>query len=182
MKRVLIIGATGNVGRAVVAQLSAANVQIRALTRDPCVIGLPAELEVVRGDLTVPATLDRALAGVDTVFLVWCAPAEAVAPALERIAKRVGRVVFLSSPHQTPHPFFQQAGWRLGAAMANPAAALHRIACCGGLHRFGRVTWCDGLTRKQQRHRLTCGILQPWPRGCSVRRVTTWNTTARIMC
>lgn len=125
MKRVLIIGATGNVGRAVVAQLSAANVQIRALTRDPCVIGLPAELEVVRGDLTVPATLDRALAGVDTVFLVWCAPAEAVAPALERIAKRVGRVVFLSSPHQTPHPFFQQAGWRPGAPMVNPAAALH---------------------------------------------------------
>jgi uncharacterized protein YbjT (DUF2867 family) len=35
---------------------------------------------------------------------------------VERIAQHVGRIVFLSSPHQTPHPFFQQP---------NPLAALH---------------------------------------------------------
>ena len=42
------------------------------------------------------------------MFLVWVAPAEAVAPALERIAKRVRRIVFLSAPLKTAHPLFQQ--------------------------------------------------------------------------
>ena len=65
-------------------------------------------MEAVRGDLTVPETLDRCLDGVDTVFLVWVAPAEAVAPALERIAKRARRIVFLSAPLKTAHPLFQQ--------------------------------------------------------------------------
>jgi uncharacterized protein YbjT (DUF2867 family) len=42
------------------------------------------------------------------VFLVWVAPAEAVAPALERIAKSARRIVFLSAPLNTAHPLFQQ--------------------------------------------------------------------------
>jgi len=69
----------------------------------------------VRGDLTLPDTLDECLAGVETVFLVWTAPAAAVAPALDRIAKHARRIVFLSAPLKTPHPLFQQP---------NPAAAL----------------------------------------------------------
>src|SRR5262249_39415851 len=32
----------------------------------------------------------------------------AAIPALERIAHYVPRIVFLSAPHRTPHPFFQQ--------------------------------------------------------------------------
>jgi len=39
---------------------------------------------------------------------VWVAPAEAVAPALERIAKRARRIVFLSAPLKTAHPLFRQ--------------------------------------------------------------------------
>jgi uncharacterized protein YbjT (DUF2867 family) len=69
----------------------------------------------MRGDLTCPDTLDACLAGIDTVFLVWTAPAAAVAPALERIAKYARRIVFLSAPLKTRHPFFQQA---------NPSRAL----------------------------------------------------------
>jgi len=42
------------------------------------------------------------------VFLVWTAPPAAVAPALERIAKYASRIVFLSAPLKTAHPFFQQ--------------------------------------------------------------------------
>jgi uncharacterized protein YbjT (DUF2867 family) len=45
---------------------------------------------------------------VDAVFLVWTAPPADFAPALERIAGHVPRIVFLSSPHKTDHPFFQQ--------------------------------------------------------------------------
>src|SRR5215831_11732905 len=107
MNRILVIGATGNVGSQVISQLIPTNVRVRALTRNPESANLPAQVEIVRGDLTIPDTLDRSLDDVDTVFLVWTAPAEAVAPALARIAKRVPRIVFLSSPHQTAHPFFQ---------------------------------------------------------------------------
>jgi uncharacterized protein YbjT (DUF2867 family) len=117
MKRTLIIGATGNVGRQVISELIASDVHIRAMARNPDSAKLPTQVEVVGGDLTIPDTLDRPLADVDEVFLVWTAPATAVAPALARIAKHVPRVVFLSSPHQTPHPFFQQP---------NPLATMHK--------------------------------------------------------
>jgi uncharacterized protein YbjT (DUF2867 family) len=116
MRRLLITGATGRVGRQVVSQLLATDARIRALTRKPEVAGLPAEVEVVRGDLTDPEGLERCLEDVGAVFLVWTAPADAAAAAVERIARHAGRIVFLSAPHKTPHPFFQQP---------NPMAAMH---------------------------------------------------------
>lgn len=106
--RVLVIGATGNIGSQVVSQLTAAGAHVRALSRNAGENPLPPQVESVRGDLTVPETLDAALDGIDSVFLVWMAPPTAVGPALERITKRARRIVFLSSPHKTPHPFFQQ--------------------------------------------------------------------------
>ena len=69
---------------------------------------MPAQVDVVRGDLTIPGTLDRCLQDIDTVFLVWVAPPAAAAGALERIAKHARRIVFLTAPLKTPHPFFQQ--------------------------------------------------------------------------
>ena len=114
--RVLVIGATGNVGRPVVSRLLAAGVPTRALSRNPAAAGLPDGVETVAGDLTVPESLDGALRGVETVFLVWTAPPATVPAVIARIARHARRLVFLSSPHQTPHPFFQQP---------NPMAALH---------------------------------------------------------
>ena len=114
---VLVTGATGRVGRAVVDLLIAAGVPVRALTRrSEAAPMLPADVEVVSGDLTVPESLDAALRGVGAVFLVWTAPPATVPAVVERLATDARRVVFLSSPHQTPHPFFQQP---------NPMAALH---------------------------------------------------------
>jgi uncharacterized protein YbjT (DUF2867 family) len=118
MNRILIIGATGNVGRQVLSQLLATGVRVRALARNPHTAGLPPHVDVVRGDLTLARTLDECLDGVDAVFLVWCAPPAAVAPALERIVRQRRRIVFLSSPHKTAHPFFQ-------GGQPNPVAALH---------------------------------------------------------
>jgi uncharacterized protein YbjT (DUF2867 family) len=116
MAPVLVTGATGRVGRAVVAQLLAAGVPVRALTRRPDAAGLPAAVEVVAGDLTVPASLAAGLQGVGAVFLVWTAPPATAPAVVERLASPGRRVVFLSSPHRTPHPFFQQP---------NPMALLH---------------------------------------------------------
>ena len=118
MNRILVTGATGNVGRQVVSQLLAMRTRVRALSRDPAVAGLPHEVEVVRGDLTVPASLDGCLDGVDALFLVWTVPHDALPAAVDRIARNTRRIVFLSSPYWTPHPFFQ-------ASQPNPVAALH---------------------------------------------------------
>jgi len=116
MNRILIIGATGRTGRQILSQLPATGVRVRALARNPHTAGLPPHVDVVRGDLTLPETLDDCLDGVDAVFLVWTAPPATVAPALARIAKHARRIVFLSSPHKTAHPFFQQP---------NPVRVLH---------------------------------------------------------
>jgi uncharacterized protein YbjT (DUF2867 family) len=97
IEKILVTGATGNVGREVVSQLLATNVRVRAMARSPESADLPHAVEVVRGDLTVPTTLDRCLDGVDAVFLVWQAPAAGVAPALERITRQARRIVFLSN-------------------------------------------------------------------------------------
>jgi uncharacterized protein YbjT (DUF2867 family) len=78
------------------------------MTRNPDAAGLPADVEVVRGDLSAPDTLDGCLQDVDNVFLVWIGPLAAAAPAIARIAAHARHVVLLTSPHRTPHPFFQQ--------------------------------------------------------------------------
>src|SRR3954452_7814792 len=128
MHPILVTGATGRIGRVVVDQLLAADVPVRALTRRPAEAGLPPAVEVVAGDLTVPESLDAALRGAGAVFLVWTAPPATAQAVVARLATHVERVVFLSSPHQTPHPFFQQP---------NPMAALHaeieRLLAAAGL-------------------------------------------------
>jgi uncharacterized protein YbjT (DUF2867 family) len=108
MNHVLVIGATGNVGRHLVSQLVGRGVHVRALTRNPDTAGLPPEVEVMRGDLTVPESLDACLEGIDAVFLVWVVPPTTAAAAVERIAKHARRITFLTAPLKTAHPFFQQ--------------------------------------------------------------------------
>ena len=74
MNRILVIGGTGNIGRTVVAQLTAAGGIVRAMVRNPDMARLPPKVEVLCGDLTLPDTLDESLDGIEAVFLVWTAP------------------------------------------------------------------------------------------------------------
>jgi uncharacterized protein YbjT (DUF2867 family) len=94
---ILVIGATGNVGRNVVSLLSAAGAPVRALTRRPDAAGLPDSVEIVRGDLSDLSTLEDPLKGVDSVFLMVRDFSIPIVPIVELLAKRVRRIVFLSS-------------------------------------------------------------------------------------
>lgn len=89
---------------------------MRALTRRPEDAALPAGVEVVAGDFTVPVSLDLALEDAVARFLVWTAAPTTAPTVVGRLAAHPRRVVYLSSPHQTPHPFFQQP---------NPMRGLH---------------------------------------------------------
>jgi uncharacterized protein YbjT (DUF2867 family) len=129
MPPVLVTGATGRIGRLVIDQLIGAGVPVRALARrTEAASTLPANVDVVTGDLNVPQSLEAPLRGVGAVFLVWTAPPSTAPAVIERLAADARRLVFLSSPHQTPHPFFQQP---------NPIAVLHaeieRLIAAAGL-------------------------------------------------
>jgi len=72
--KILIVGATGTVGRNLVLELQRCGARVRAATRDPgsprARASLPPGAEIVPFDLEQPAMFARALAGVDRVFLL----------------------------------------------------------------------------------------------------------------
>jgi len=96
-EKILVIGATGNVGGAVIPNLRASGASIRALVRDETKAqGLKdMGVEVVKGDLDNPETLDDAFSGVDKVFLLTAVGPNEATQAINAIdaAKRV------DSPH-----------------------------------------------------------------------------------
>src|SRR5262245_2988515 len=67
----LVVGATGNVGRGVLEALSKESAPpIRAFVRDPGKLGpQPSHVEVVRGDFSDAASVERAVSGVEAMFL-----------------------------------------------------------------------------------------------------------------
>jgi uncharacterized protein YbjT (DUF2867 family) len=107
--KILIIGATGTVGRELAAQLSERGAAVRALVRDPGSANLPAGVEPVRGDLADPASLSAPLDGIDTMFFLWPFTSESAATELaprvvEAITQRVQRVVYLSADAAADNP------------------------------------------------------------------------------
>jgi len=98
MSPILVTGATGNVGRAVVRELAARGAAVRALAHTTVPADLPAGVEVVRGDLTDPASLEPALSGAGAVFLLWPSADTATAPAgVDAVGRHARRVGYLSS-------------------------------------------------------------------------------------
>jgi uncharacterized protein YbjT (DUF2867 family) len=116
---ILVTGATGNVGRHLLAQLSelpaAGASDVRALVRPGPgkAAHRPDGAEVVTGSLDDPDSLAAALTGVTTVFLVWPFLTTDGAPAvLEAIGQHAQRLVYLSSvgvggPEDRVDPIFR---------------------------------------------------------------------------
>lgn len=65
---VLLLGATGGTGRAILDRLLARGHRVRALVREPAAVGIAhASLEVVRGDALDAKVVGGAVSGVDVV-------------------------------------------------------------------------------------------------------------------
>jgi putative NAD(P)-binding protein len=145
------------------------------MTRNPEAALFPPGVEVVRGDVTLPDTLDGCLDDIDAVFLVWTAGPATVAPALERIARKARRIVFLSSPHKTTHPFFQQpnrlrdlhAGIERLIESSGLEWTFRALECLpstpsrGGLHRFAPARLFAGPLQPCLQPRSTNGMSLP---------------------
>ncbi|WP_406271259.1 NAD(P)H-binding protein [Streptomyces sp. NBC_00191] len=107
-ENILVTGATGTVGRQVVAELLARGHCVRALTRDTAKAEFPAGVEVVRGDLTDPDSLAPALEGVTGLHLItfggaYFAPLE-TGPRILELAREAGvrRVTVLHGGGPSP--------------------------------------------------------------------------------
>ncbi|AEW94875.1 MULTISPECIES: SDR family oxidoreductase [Streptomycetaceae] len=104
---IVVIGATGNVGRPLVGQLLDRGAAVRALTRNPERAALPEGAQVVRADLAGAVAsgsgLGPLLDGADALHLNLAATGPEAAHALVRAAveARVGRLVLLSSSSVT---------------------------------------------------------------------------------
>jgi uncharacterized protein YbjT (DUF2867 family) len=99
--KTLVTGATGNVGSLVVTELLKRGAEVRALVRKQPEAGkLPARVEVAIGDLLDPVSVEKAIQGVDKLFLLNAVVTDELTQALIAygIAKRIGlkHVTYLS--------------------------------------------------------------------------------------
>lgn len=106
---ILVIGATGNVGRPTVAALLAKGESVRALSRsEEKLAALPEGVEGVIGDLEDGSGLDAAFAGVDRLFLITANGETETTRGLNAVnaAKAAGvkRIVFLSVQNPEKEP------------------------------------------------------------------------------
>ncbi|WP_144764972.1 NAD(P)H-binding protein [Curtobacterium sp. 9128] len=97
---VLVVGASGAVGGAVVAGLSERGEEVRASSRTPEKLTWPAEVQVFAADLNDPASFTAALESVDRVFL-YADLAEPEVLIAAFAAAGVQHVVLLSSSSVT---------------------------------------------------------------------------------
>jgi uncharacterized protein YbjT (DUF2867 family) len=100
---ILVIGATGTVGRNVVEQLTTRGADVRALVRDADQAKLPSGVAVAQGDLLDVEAVRRAMSGVSTLFLLNAVVADEYTQALIalNVAREAGieRIVYLSVIH-----------------------------------------------------------------------------------
>ncbi len=99
--KILVTGGTGNVGGAVVQELLKRDAEVKVLARKQPEPGkLPAGVEVAIGDMLDPVSVERAMNGIDKLFLLNAVVPDELTQALIAygIAKRIGlkHVTYLS--------------------------------------------------------------------------------------
>ena len=99
--KILVLGGTGNVGGQVVTELVKRRASVRVLARKQPKTGtLPSGVDVAIGDLLDPESIEKAMLGVDKLFLLNAVVPDELTQALipYGVAKRIGlkHVTYLS--------------------------------------------------------------------------------------
>ena len=153
---VLVTGATGTVGRALVRELLAADEHVRAGVLDPVAAELPPGAQPVRLDFLDPTTAASALVGVDRLFLLR-PPAisdvtSALGPLVQAAAETgVRRVVVLSVMGVNP----ALPHWRMERMVEK--AGLPMTALRPAYFAQNLITAFGAEIREHSRLRLACG-------------------------
>lgn len=161
LKKILVTGATGNIGRHVVSGLRTAGVEVTAFARRP-----PPGAGAVAGDLTDPAALDRALDGVDGVFLLWPFMSATGAPAVvEALTRRAERVVYVSAVSA------EDGGvWGQVEQLISDSGVEHTYLRAGGL-AANTLGWAEQIRTHGEAH---------WPYGAAKRSLVHEKDIAEV--
>ncbi|MFI9274400.1 NAD(P)H-binding protein [Kitasatospora sp. NPDC052896] len=143
---IVVTGATGHIGRRLVDQLLAEGASVRALTRDPERAGLPAAAEVVRADLTDPASVEPALEGAESLYLNLAAGGGEAAIQLVDAAVKAGvrRIVLNSSLSVTDTPADDEgfiSRMHASVERAIRASGLEWTFVRGGMYATNSLQW-----------------------------------------
>lgn len=156
MTRILVTGATGSVGAHVVRELQSRTAEVRAFVRDPSAAAATlGDVELATGDFDDPASLRRALSGVDRVYVSAADGPRKVAheTAVIDAAAEAGveRIVKLSAMHADPASALPAYRWngeiethvqrsRLPAVILRPAFFMtNLLMVADGVSRSGML-------------------------------------------
>ncbi|WP_314248942.1 NAD(P)H-binding protein [Streptomyces kutzneri] len=121
---ILVTGATGNIGSALLKELHAHGAgPLRGLTRDAARAAFPEGVEAVVGDFAQPTSLKPALEGVRSLFLVSRLGSDADVLEAARQAG-VEHVVLVSSITVQTHPHLGPAGENLAVEQLLKASGM----------------------------------------------------------
>jgi uncharacterized protein YbjT (DUF2867 family) len=147
--KILVTGATGNVGRLVVDQLLGTGVEIRALTNDPVTANLPAGVEVAEGFIGKPETVKAALEGVERLYL---APYPQTVRAVVDLAVQAGvrRIVDLSSSGADDEAQGDPASWWFYAVeqAVESATGVEWTHLRPGEFMLNALAWADSIRQE----------------------------------
>lgn len=151
---ILVIGATGRVGRHVVDQLVKRSATVRVLTRDASKARFPAGVQVVQGDLLDIGSLRTAFTGVSTLFLLNAVTGDEFTQAIItlNVAREAGveRVVYLSVIHadrfvNVPHFAVKSGAERMIQQMGFSATILRPSYFIDNEHMIKDVIFANGV-------------------------------------
>jgi uncharacterized protein YbjT (DUF2867 family) len=147
---ILVTGATGTIGRHVVARLLDEGQDVRALTRDPRRAALPPGVDVRGGDFDAVETLEPAMEGVNTVFLASYGPstetrdANVASSAAGAGAHRIVKISIAGVDAGDADPVSQ---WhRAGEAAVDDANIPRTFLRCGELMSTA-LWWAESIKR-----------------------------------
>ena len=151
---ILVTGATGSVGRELMAQLAERGETVRAMTRRPQEIHVPPGAEAVYGDAEDAESLDAAFRGADAAFLmsaqpVGSAPGPTHDLALAAAARRAGvtRVVKLSVYDAGEGGTDPLARWHTEAEAAVTGSGLAYTLLRPGRFMTNTLGWAQMIAR-----------------------------------